>query len=137
MESTERTEDNPFGFTEEEMKIITSAKAKPDLGELPPTFINKIKGKMRGFKDFMSDKMDGPATLLIRQNWYHRWAELSNLIPDAKGKYDYSKINFDNEYIQLEWYLTDYAIYKRLFGPRVELRAEGLALIPDELHETM
>lgn len=70
----------------------------------------------------------------VRAKFMDRWAELSNCPKNEDGQYDYSKIDYDNEFIQLEWHLCDPRILFKVTDDKY--RAEGLMMIPEAVRET-
>lgn len=70
-----------------------------------------------------------------RMRYYDRWAKISGVEPDENGNYDWSKIDYDNEFVALENYLCDGTILMKIGDPKYY--AEGLKLIPEHLHETL
>lgn len=70
----------------------------------------------------------------IRANWMDRWARLSGCEPDDYGKYDYSKIDWNNPYVRIEYILCDPKIESKLGNDKT--RAECIATeIPQDLLE--
>lgn len=70
----------------------------------------------------------------VRLKFYNRWAEISNADKLPDGTYDWGQIDWDNEFVRLEWYMCDPSIMAKLGDDKY--RAKGLELIPPELHET-
>lgn len=70
----------------------------------------------------------------IRMKFMDRWAELSGVEKDENGKYDYSKIDYDNKWVQLEWNMCDVRIFAKLTNDKT--RAEGVLMLPEECRET-
>ena len=71
----------------------------------------------------------------VRANYMDRWARLSGVEPNDEGRYDYSKIDWQNKYVRLEYILCDPKVLSRLGNERT--RAECILNdIPDDLKET-
>ena len=71
----------------------------------------------------------------VRASYMDRWARLSGVEPNDAGKYDYSKIDWQNQYVRLEYILCDPKVLTKLGNDRT--RAECIMNdIPDDLKET-
>lgn len=71
----------------------------------------------------------------VRANYMDRWARLSGVEPNDEGRYDYSKIDWQNKYVRLEYILCDPKVLTKLGNERT--RAECILNdIPDDLKET-
>lgn len=81
-----------------------------------------------------SDRIDEETTFKTRQKFMDRWAKLSGVEPDENGKYDHSKIDYGNEFVQLEWWMCDQSILFKLCDDKY--REAGLALMPASCRET-
>ena len=96
----------------------------------PRISMKKIK---KSFQDRVDAKNDDD-TAKTRLKWYGRWARISGADQLEDGSYNWDQIDWDNEFVRLEWYMCDPQILLKLGDDRY--RAEGLAMIPEELHET-
>lgn len=99
--------------------------------------LRKKKENKRSLKEtlklYVDESQDRDAAK-VRLKWMDRWAKITNCPMDENGKYDHSKIDFDNEFVRLEWYLCDPRILFKVTND--DTRADGLKLIPEELWET-
>lgn len=84
----------------------------------------------------LAKQMKGKKTAKkARSEFLDRWARLSGLEMDENGKYDYSKIDYENnKYVRLEYLLCDPKILTSLGQANREKSI--LELIPEDLLET-
>lgn len=97
----------------------------------------QIRGKMKEVKKALADRLEESTdnqTMQIRAKFMDRWAELSNCPKDENGNYDYSKIDYDNEFIKLEWWLCDPRILMKVTDDKY--RARGIMMLPEDVRET-
>lgn len=97
----------------------------------------KPRISMSKLKKQLNDRIDQKNeddTAKIRLKWYNRWAEISGADQLEDGSYDWEQIDWDNEFVRLEWYMCDPTILTKLGDDKY--RAIGLSMIPEELHET-
>lgn len=97
-----------------------------------------MQGKILNRKHLMRQLNKGrtaqKTTEQTRAEWMDRWAGLSGAIPDEYGRYDHSKINWDDKYIRLEYLLCDIKLQKKLGDENT--RAEAIMNdIPDDLKD--
>ena len=69
----------------------------------------------------------------VRAKWMDRWAKLSDC-PIVDGHYDYEQIDWDNEFIKLEWWMCDPGILAKLGNDKT--RAEGILMLPEDVRDT-
>lgn len=96
----------------------------------PRISMKKIKASIN---QKMQDKNDDD-TAKVRLKWYNRWAKISGADQLPDGSYNWEQIDWDNEFVRLEWYMCDPSILTKLGDDKY--RDKGLAMIPEELHET-
>lgn len=70
----------------------------------------------------------------VRAKFMDRWAELSDCPRNEDGSYDYSQIDYDNEFIKLEWWLCDPRILFKVTDEKY--RAQGIMMLPEDVRET-
>lgn len=93
--------------------------------------LKHVKKKIKDKIDDWNDNDCGKTRL----QWYDRWAKISGGEKNEKGEYNWDDIDWENEFVRLEWYLCDPRILMKIGDPKYY--AEGLSLIPPELHETL
>lgn len=96
----------------------------------PRISMSKLK---KSIKDRMETKNEDD-TAKVRLKFYNRWAKISGADQLPDGSYNWEQIDWDNEFVRLEWYMCDPTILTKLGDDKY--RARGLELIPPELHET-
>ena len=93
-----------------------------------------LKTVKKAVKEKINDWQDKDSAQ-TRMKWYDRWAKISGGELDENGNYNHQDIDWDNEFVRLEWYLCDPRILMKIGDPKYY--AEGLKLIPEDLHETL
>lgn len=97
----------------------------------------QIRSKMKEVKKALINYVDASQdqdAAKVRAKFMDRWAKISNCPMDENGKYDYSQIDYDNEFVQLEWQLCDARILFKVTDEKH--RAEGIMMLPPEVRET-
>ena len=94
----------------------------------------KILNRKHLMKQLSKGKTAQKTTEKTREEWMDRWAGLSGVEPDDYGPFDYSKIDWENKYIRLEYLLCDIKLQKKLGDE--DTRAEAIMNdIPDDLKD--
>ena len=97
---------------------------------IKPSRMKKLKTQLREVANRMNDKDSAK----IRAKFMDRWAELSGLERDENGNYDYTQIDYDNEWVKLEWWMSDITIFMKLSHEKT--RAQGILMLPEDCRET-
>lgn len=93
--------------------------------------LKNVKKKVKEKVDNWNDNDTGKT----RIKWYNRWAKISGADQLPDGSYNWEQIDWENEFVRIEWYLCDPQILMKIGDPKYY--AEGLSRIPEELHETL
>lgn len=97
----------------------------------------QMRAKMREIKKTLKERIDKSQdddAAKVRAKFLDRWAELTDCPIKEDGTYDYSQIDYENEFVKLEWYLCDPRILFKVTD--MKYRAEGIMMLPEDVRET-
>ena len=93
-----------------------------------------ITRKVKDFaRNYTSEQHDRQCAQ-VRAKFLNRWAQICGVEPDENGNYDHSKIDYENKWVKIEWYMCDPAILFKLGNTKT--RDEGRAMLPEDCRET-